>query len=69
MGLFDTAGKDAGSNAVKNLGPVLQDAEIRLGNLVHSLLDRINLKCDFHFSIDPAKARYANPPPEEDKTY
>ncbi len=69
MALFEGAGKQAGEGAVEKAGPILRDAEIRLGAILHSLLDRINIKCDFHLSVDPPKARYANPPPEEDKTY
>jgi hypothetical protein len=69
MGLFDSAGKDAGSKAVETLGPIAQDFEMRAAGILHGLLDRFNIKFDFHFSIDPPKAKWANPPPENDHVY
>lgn len=42
---------------------------MRAAGILHGLLDRINVKCDFHFSIDPPKAKAANPDPESDKVY
>ena len=69
ISLASDKAKEVVKTATDNLSPLLRDVEIRLGGLIHSLLDRINIKVDIHFSIDPAKAKYANPPPENDKVY
>ena len=69
MALFEGAGKEAGQKAVETAGPILRDVEMRAAGILHGLLDRINVKVDIHLSIDPPKAKYANPPPEDDKVY
>jgi hypothetical protein len=69
MGLFASTGKEAGLEAVQTLGPIAQDFEMRAAGILHGLLDRFNIKIDFHFSIDPPKAKWANPDPENDKVY
>lgn len=52
---------------VDKIPPLLTDVETRLFGGLHGLLDRV--ECEFHFKINPAKAKAANPTPEADKIY
>ena len=69
MALFEGAGKEAGEKAVETLGPILRECEMRAAGILHGLLDRFDVKFDFHFVIKPPKAKAANPAPETDQVY
>ena len=74
MGWFDTAGKESVVEARKAIGenvdklePLFRNVEVRAAGILHSLLDRFEI--DIKIKLNPPSARYANPPPEDDKVY